>query len=134
MIKKINNKPNIKTINKKYKKYKICKLFVKKTQNNTFVTLTNIKGNTLVYYSTGKLGFKGAKRSTAHASEIIFQQIVKYCVSLGIKKIMLSFNGIGYNFKTYIKQLSLNKIRISSIRNNNPITYNGCRKPKVRRI
>lgn len=131
------NKSNIKTTGKKYKKYKkykICRLYIKKTQNNTFITLTNIKGNTLVYYSTGKVGFKKAKRSTTYASDVIFQRIIKYCISLGIKKIIFSFNGIGYNYKAYMKQLSSNRIKITSIQNNNPLTFNGCRKPKVRRV
>jgi small subunit ribosomal protein S11 len=131
MIKKIKNKRNIKYSNKKYK---ICKIFIKKTLNNTFITLTNIKGNTLIYYSSGKLGFKGAKRSTSHASESIFQQIIKYCLSLGIKSVLLYFNGLGYNLKTFVKPLSSNKIKIFSIINNTPIPYNGCRKPKVRRV
>jgi small subunit ribosomal protein S11 len=116
------------------KKYKICKLYVKKTLNNTFVTLTNIKGDTLTYYSTGKLGFKGAKKASSYATDSIFLQIVKDCLSMGIKSISLYYNITGNHLKKFVKILRTNRIKIKSITNNIPVTFNGCRKPKVRRI
>jgi len=118
----------------KHKKYKICKIYIKSTFNNTFVTLTNIKGGTLKYFSAGKLKFKGSKRSTSYAAESVILQIAKYCLNSKIKIIQLYLNGIGSSRNLSIKLFKSLKIKIKSINEITPIPFNGCRLPKKRRI
>jgi|APLak6261660806_1056025.scaffolds.fasta_scaffold61432_2 small subunit ribosomal protein S11 len=138
MIKKqtniTKNKLTIKNIKHTSKKYKICKLYIKTTLNNTFITLTDLKGNVFLFYSTGKLGFKGAKRSTSYAAESVLSYIIKNCMSLGIKGLFLYINGINNIINTSINKFKSYKIRIFRINNYTPINFNGCRAPKTRRV
>jgi len=130
-IKLVKNKFNVKN---SHKKYKICKLYIKTTLNNTFITLTDLKGNVLFFYSAGKFGFKGSKKSTNYVAEYIFSYIIRNCINLKIKGLFIYINGISNRVKNSIKKIKTPKIRIFSIYNNTPIKFNGCRAPKPRRI
>lgn len=122
----IKSKTNIK-INK-YLKYKIFNLYIKTTLNNTFVTLTNIKGKIKSNCSGGK--FKNIKKSTAYAAENAISKVLKDCLNFGVKKIQLFINGIGKSKKTTIKIIKSFGIKILIIENITPVPYNGCRKPR----
>jgi|SRR5579885_822850 len=134
MLNNINTKELIKRKKTLKKKYKICKLYIKKTINNTFVTLTNIKGDTITYYSTGKVGFKGGKKTGRIAEEAIMNEIINSCISIKVKYLFIYYSGTYFNMNLYKKILKKNRIRILMLINNTPINYNGCRKPKPRRL
>lgn len=118
----------------KYSKYKIFNIYIKTTINNTFITLTDIKGKIKSMYSGGKLGYKGAKRSTTYAAESAILKISKDCLNQGVKKIQLFFNGIGKPKKMFLKTIKNNGIKILTLNDITPIPYNGCRLPKKRRV
>src|SRR6266566_3034164 len=43
------------------------------TFNNTIVTITDMKGNVIGWSSAGKVGFKGSRKSTAYAAQMVAQ-------------------------------------------------------------
>nr|YP_009118081.1 ribosomal protein S11 [Malawimonas californiana]AJF22875.1 ribosomal protein S11 [Malawimonas californiana] len=132
-INKQSNK-QIKFKTNKYIKYKIFNIYIKTTLNNTFITLTDIKGQIKATCSGGKLGYKGSKRSTVYATENILLKILKTCLNSGVKKVQLFFNGIGKPKKMFIKLIRKNGIKIIALNDITPIPYNGCRLPKKRRV
>ena len=39
-------------------------IYIRSSFNNTIITLTNIKGDTIAWSSSGSCGFKGARKGT----------------------------------------------------------------------
>jgi len=123
---KKNLKTNLKT--NKYLKYKLFNLYIKTTLNNTFVTLTDIKGKIKSNYSGGR--FKHIKKATPYAAESAIIKVSKDCLSYGVKRIQLFINGIGKSKKTTIKIIRSIGLKILAVENITPVPYNGCRKPR----
>lgn len=104
------------------------------TFNNTIITVTNIMGKTLAFGSTGILGLKGAKRSTTYAGQSLGTLIGKKVANLGVQFLQIKVKGFGNASKSVLKGLLVSNLKILAIQNVTPITHNGCRAKKVRRI
>jgi len=105
---------------------------VKTTKNNTIINITDTNNNLLYITSAGKLGFKGTKKKTIFAAQLISEKILNKLIDLNIKKIKIFIKGIGNGRDIIIKILS--KLNIISIFDKTKIAFNGCRPPKKRRI
>lgn len=105
------------------------------TSNNTILTLTNTKLKTLTTVSTGKVGFKGAKRSTFIAAEKAANEISQFIGKF--KKpysFVIFYKGTGRGKRAVITGLKKRKIQILKILNMTHVAHNGCRPPKKRRL
>lgn len=109
-------------------------LYVKSNFNNTLITLTNFKGDTIAWSSSGSCGFRGARKGTPFASKVVIENILKNCLEFGIRQIKVFFNGPGTGRETVIRSLQKGGLQILLIRDITPIPHNGCRPPKKRRI
>lgn len=109
-------------------------LNVSTTFNNTIITLSDIKGNTLFWSSCGKMNFKGSKKNTYFATKIVAEEIIKKCIHFDIKKIKIIIKGYGNGRDSAIKVASDLGIKIISIEDKTPTAHNGCRPPKKRRL
>lgn len=128
-------KKRLKTTYKKTKR-KISKgiIYIKSNFNNTLITLTNLKGDTIAWSSAGSCGFKGARKGTPFAAKIAIETILKRCLDFGIKQIKILINGPGPGRETVIRSLQKAGLQIILIRDITPIPHNGCRPPKKRRV
>nr|ARS45057.1 ribosomal protein S11 [Ostreobium sp. HV05007bc]UXE31088.1 ribosomal protein S11 [Ostreobium quekettii] len=128
-------KKRSKTTHKKIKR-KISKgiIYIKSNFNNTLITLTNLKGDTIAWSSAGSCGFKGARKGTPFAAKIAIETILKRCLDFGIKQIKILINGPGPGRETVIRSLQKAGLQIILIRDITPIPHNGCRPPKKRRV
>jgi len=128
-------KKRSKTTYKKTKR-KISKgiIYIKSNFNNTLITLTNLKGDTIAWSSAGSCGFKGARKGTPFAAKIAIETILKRCLDFGIKQIKILINGPGPGRETVIRSLQKAGLQIILIRDITPIPHNGCRPPKKRRV
>jgi len=128
-------KKGSKIIQKKVKR-KLSKgiIHIKSNFNNTLITLTNLKGDTIAWSSSGSCGFKGARKSTPFAAKIAIETILKRCFDFGIKQVKILINGPGPGRETVIRILQKGDLKIILIRDMTPIPHNGCRPPKKRRI
>ena len=70
-------------------------LCVESTYNNTKLTLTDIKGNTLAWSSSGSLGFKGAKKGTPFAAAKVGETLAQKAGTLGVKEVRVVVKGVG---------------------------------------
>lgn len=109
-------------------------LYIRSSFNNTIITLTNLKGDTLAWSSAGSCGFKGARKGTPFAAKIAIETILKRCFDFGIKQIKVLVNGPGPGRETVIRSLQKIGLQIILIRDITTIPHNGCRPPKKRRI
>ena len=109
-------------------------IYLKASQNNTIITLTNMKGKVQVVKSCGCLGFQGKKkRSTKFAIESTLFSIVQKAKEFGWKKIAVYLNGFAKGRFYVLNCLKKSNLKLSLIRDITPIPHNGCRAKKLRR-
>ena len=107
---------------------------IKSSFNNTTITFTDLQGNTLSWCSSGKLGFKGSKKSTPFAAQQCVEDAAKVAKEHGIKSVEVYVKGPGNGRESAIRALQAAEISVTLIKDVSPIAQNGCRPPKVRRI
>jgi small subunit ribosomal protein S11 len=132
--------PKTTTSNKVVKK-KIFKslaegrLYVKSTFNNTIVSITDIKGNTLAWSSAGHCGFKGARKSTPYAATTAIERTLEEAKKYGIKKLEVYLKGPGVGRDATLRFLRTKRdFDVDLISDITPIPHNGPRPPKARRV
>jgi small subunit ribosomal protein S11 len=112
-----------------------AKAYVKSTFNNTIITFTDQTGNTLLWASAGTVGFRGSRKSTPYAAQMVAQATAREAVdSYGVREVDVFVRGPGPGREAAIRALQGSGVRIASITDVTPIPHNGCRPPKKRRI
>ncbi|MCK5416671.1 30S ribosomal protein S11 [Candidatus Parcubacteria bacterium] len=111
------------------------KAYIKATYNNTIVTLTDTDGNVLSWASAGVAGFKGPKKATPYAAQIISRLAVgKAREEYGLSEVEVYVKGVGTGRESAIRSLNNNGLLVTSIKDQTPVPHNGCRKRKPRRM
>ena len=108
--------------------------FILSTYNNTIVTLADQNGNTISWSSAGKCGFKGAKKSTAYAAQIIVKDACSRAVERGLREVNVFVKGVGSGRESAIRSLNAGGLNVLAIKDVTPIPHNGCRAKKPRRV
>lgn len=109
--------------------------YIQSSFNNTLVTITDTQGNTIAWSSSGKLGFRGSKRSTPFAAQMVAEDAAKIAKDLtGIKSVEVYVKGPGAGRESAIRALGVCDIAVTLIKDVSPIPHNGCRPPKRRRL
>jgi small subunit ribosomal protein S11 len=107
---------------------------IKATFNNTTVTITDTKGDTLCWASAGTSGFKGSRKSTPFAGQSAAQQAAEKALKYGMKEIEVRVKGPGSGRESAITALQAAGISVKQIEDITPIPHNGCRPRKRRRV
>lgn len=102
--------------------------------NNTLVTLTDEKGNTIAWSSAGSLGFRGSRKSTPFAAQMAGETAAKAAMEHGLRAVKVFVKGPGSGREAAIRSLQAAGLEINSIQDVTPIPHNGCRPPKRRRV
>lgn len=119
---------------KEKKHVPIGKAYINATYNNTIVTLADNNGNVLAWASAGAAGFKGPKKSTSYASQIITRVAVEKAKGCGLQDVNVLINGVGTGREAAIRTLNACGLNILSIKDVTPVPHNGCRARKPRRV
>lgn len=106
---------------------------ISSTFNNTVVSVTDLKGNVIGWSSAGKLNFKGSRKSTAYAGQVVCQDACRQAMGHGLKEVEVRVKGPGSGRESAIRAVQAIGLEISSIADVTPIPHNGCRPPKARR-
>lgn len=107
---------------------------IKSTFNNTVVTITDTKGNTIAWSSAGQVGFKGSRKSTPFAAQMAAESAAKEAMEHGLKEVEVMVKGPGAGREAAIRSLQAVGLEVSLIKDVTPIPHNGCRPPKRRRV
>ncbi|MEN6406886.1 MAG: 30S ribosomal protein S11 [Thermoguttaceae bacterium] len=107
---------------------------IKATFNNTVITITDTKGETLCWASAGTCGFKGSRKSTPFAGQMSAQQVAEKAVKFGMKEVDVLVKGPGSGRESAITALQAAGLKIKSIEDVTPLPHNGCRPKKRRRV
>jgi small subunit ribosomal protein S11 len=107
---------------------------VRATFNNTTVTITDSKGDTLCWASAGTTGFKGSRKSTPYAGQCAAQQAAEKASKFGVKEVEVKVKGPGSGRESAVTALQAAGLNVKSIEDVTPLPHNGCRPPKKRRV
>lgn len=110
----------------------ICHILA--TFNNTKVTFTDRQGNVISWSSSGKCQFRGSRKSTAYAAQVVTQDAGRTAMSHGLKEVEVHVKGPGMGRDSAIRALQALGFSVSSIIDVTPVPHNGCRPPKRRRV
>jgi small subunit ribosomal protein S11 len=126
----------VKTKAKKKEKKNIASgiVHIQATFNNTIVTITDTKGNTISWCSAGSLDFRGAKKSTPFAAQITAENAARKAIEHGLREVDVYVKGPGSGRESAIRTLQVVGLKINMIKDVTPIPHNGCRPRKRRRV
>lgn len=102
--------------------------------NNTIVSLTDLRGAVLGWSSAGKCGFKGSRKSTAYAAQMVAQDACRQAMGHGLKEVEVRVKGPGAGRESAVRAMQAIGLEIAIIRDVTPVPHNGCRPPKQRRV
>ena len=127
-------KTNLKTKKKVKKVVSDGIAVINSTFNNTIVTITDHKGNTIAWSSAGAEGFKGSRKSTPFAAQLAAESAGKKAKENGVKTLEIEVRGPGAGRESALRALQSTGFIITAIKDVTPIPHNGCRPPKRRRV
>jgi small subunit ribosomal protein S11 len=104
------------------------------TFNNTIVSITDQKGAVIAWSSAGKCNFRGSRKSTAYAAQVVAQDAARNAMAHGLKEVQIRVSGPGLGRDSAIRGLQAIGLEISSIIDVTPVPHNGCRPRKRRRV
>jgi small subunit ribosomal protein S11 len=104
------------------------------TFNNTIVTITDMKGNVIGWSSAGKVGFKGSRKSTAYAAQMVAQDASRQAMGHGLKEVEVLVRGPGAGRESAVRALQAVGLDLTVIRDVTPVPHNACRPPYQRRV
>ena len=108
---------------------------IRSSFNNTMVTVTDTQGNALSWASSGGLGFRGSRKSTPYAAQMVAETAAKAAVeNYGLKTVEVFVKGPGQGREAAIRALQAVGLEVTMIKDVTPIPHNGCRPPKRRRV
>lgn len=110
----------------------ICHILA--TFNNTKVTFTDLNGNVISWGAAGKHAFKGSRKSTAYAAQVVCTEAGKTALSHGLKDVIVRIKGPGMGRDSAVRALQNLGLNVASIVDATPVPHNGCRPPKGRRV
>jgi small subunit ribosomal protein S11 len=108
-------------------------LCIESTYNNTKLTLTDTKGGTLAWSSSGTIGFKGAKKGTPFAAAKVGETLALKAQELGVKEVRVMVKGVGSGRESAIRGFISKGINLTTIQDMTPNPHNGPKPPKPRR-
>jgi small subunit ribosomal protein S11 len=108
--------------------------YIHATFNNTVITLTDPRGNTVCWFSGGTSGFKGSRKSTPYAAQIAGSNAARVGLENGMREVDVYVKGPGPGREAAIRALQAGGLKVTSITDVTPIPHNGCRPPKRRRV
>ncbi len=108
---------------------------INSTFNNTIITLTDLEGKVLLWASAGSVGFKGTRKGTPFAAQLVAENIAKRAINIfNMKEVDVLVKGPGPGRETAIRALQAGGLNVVSIKDITPIPHDGCRPPKRRRV
>lgn len=109
-------------------------VYINATYNNTILTLTDQSGKTLAWSSCGCVGFKGSRKATGYAAQAAAEDLASKAKNISHTKVRVILKGLGKGRDLAVRGLVLGGINVLSLIDTTPISHNGCRPRKKRRV
>ena len=116
------------------KKVEFGRVYISASFNNTLVTITDEKGDTVASGSSGKAGFKGTRKATPFAATTAVEQVIKKAQdNFGLKEVEVYIKGPGPGRDAALRSIKSAGLRIFLIADVTPMPHDGPRAKKKRR-
>ncbi|MCE9584485.1 MAG: 30S ribosomal protein S11 [Planctomycetes bacterium] len=102
--------------------------------NNTIITISDPKGETLCWASAGTIGYKGSRKSTPFAAQKAAESAAEKATKFGVKEVDVRVKGPGSGRESAIRALQASGLEVKAIEDCTPLPHNGCRARKKRRV
>lgn len=119
---------------KAWKSLTFAKVHIQCSFNNTIVSLTDDRGDVLIWATAGGSGFRGTKKGTPFAAGVTAKKVADRAVQLGVKQVAVFIKGPGPGRETAVRSLGSAGLLVISLKDVTPMPHNGCRPPKARRV
>ncbi|MCR4296708.1 MAG: 30S ribosomal protein S11 [Elusimicrobia bacterium] len=126
--------PSTASRKKAWKSVTFAKVHIQCSFNNTIVTLTDDRGDVLIWATAGGSGFRGTKKGTPFAAGVTAKKVADRAVQLGVKQVAVFIKGPGPGRETAVRSLGSAGLMVISLKDVTPMPHNGCRPPKARRV
>ena len=94
-----------------------------------------MQGRVLLWGSAGTVGFKGTRKGTPFAAQLISESVARKAqTQYNMKELDVFVKGPGPGRETAIRSLQSGGLNILSIKDITPIPHNGCRPPSRRKV
>ena len=127
-------KGKVKIRKKEKKNVAVGKAFIKRTFNNTIISITDPTGAVISWSSSGQVGYKGSRKSTPFAAQLAAEAAARRAQEHGLKKVDVFVKGPGSGRETAIRSLQAAGLEVGAISDVTPAPHNGCRPCKPRRV
>ena len=104
------------------------------TFNNTIVTITDRSGGSIGWSTAGKMGFRGSRKGTAYAAQVVAQDACRQAMGHGLREVEVRLRGAGSGRESAVRAVQALGVEVTCIKDTTPIPHNGCRPPKSRRV
>ncbi|MBL9177738.1 MAG: 30S ribosomal protein S11 [Verrucomicrobiaceae bacterium] len=104
------------------------------TFNNTIVTITDRNGGVIGWSTAGKMGFRGSRKGTAYAAQVVSQDACRQAMGHGLREVEVRLRGPGSGRESAVRAVQALGVEVTTIKDVTPIPHNGCRPPKARRV
>lgn len=104
------------------------------TFNNTIVSVSDERGNIIGWSSAGKMGFRGSRKGTAYAAQVVSQDACRQAMGHGLREVEVRLRGAGSGRESAVRAVQALGVEVTSIKDVTPMPHNGCRPPKARRV
>ena len=135
----VKNKP-MKTVSKKKGSSKhgatvtsVGVVCIRSSHNNTIITCTNGKHQTIRQESGGSAGFKNSRKSTSEAAEVAGRKLGEFVKSQGMSTVSIKLKGVGQGREGAVRGLVLAGLTVTHIHDITGIAHNGVKKKKRQR-
>ncbi len=102
--------------------------------NNTLIAVSDLAGNVIAFSSSGLLGFKGSKKSTPYAANLVAKDAVEKAKRFGLTNVRIVVKGVGPARESAVRGVAGTGLNITSLMDTTPVPHNGVKSPKPRRI
>jgi small subunit ribosomal protein S11 len=107
---------------------------VQATFNNTMVSITDRVGNVIGWSTAGKMGFRGSRKGTAYAAQVVAQDACRQAMGHGLRDVEVRLRGPGSGRESAVRAIQAMGVEVTVLKDATPIPHNGCRPPKARRV
>ncbi len=102
--------------------------------NNTLIAVSDLQGNVIAFSSAGLLGFKGTKKSTPYAANLVAKDAIEKAKKFNLLNVRIVVKGVGPARESAIRGVIGTGMNVTSIMDATPVPHNGVKAPKARRI
>lgn len=111
------------------------KIYISASFNNTLVTITDDKGATIAWGSSGHSGFKGARKATPFAATSAVEAVLNKAKEKSeLSEAEVYIKGPGPGRDASLRAIRASGVKISMIADVTPIPHDGPRPKKRRRV